>query len=94
MQSNGDALYVTAAFGAACTTGFDANEALQATRHKCVKCGKEAKSYSQVILMEVIQGGHECWCFQRYSKFGKGDEKDDRAWCDPCGRATTRVVRI
>ncbi len=44
MQSNGEAVDITVAVGMACTTGKDASEASDDTRHSCVKCGQAGKA--------------------------------------------------
>ena len=80
MHEDGPATDITNMVNMANTTGMDAKEALDASRHTCAKCGYAAKGFSDVILKDVTASGHAYWCRQCYSDSCRGDVDDDRAW--------------
>ncbi len=64
----------------ACTTGFDADEALAPLSHKRDLCGESFVGISCMILMNVAAAGHTWWCRQCYSGDCKDNPEDKRAW--------------
>ena len=55
---------LTAVLDIANSSGFLADEALQAVTNECKKCGEITFGHSSVILMDVDAGGvHQYWCF-------------------------------
>ena len=79
MHEDGPATDITNMVSMANTTGMDAKEALDATRHTCANCGYAAKGYSEVILKDVTEKGHVYWCRKCYSNSCKDDAEDQRA---------------
>ena len=68
----------------ACTSGFNAAEALAAISHKCRPRGESCVGISRVILMDVLYEGAVYWCRQCYSDNCKSDPDDTRArWAGP-----------
>ncbi len=60
----------------ACTSGFIADEALQAASHTCVICGVPKIGISTVMFMGVLAEGNLSWCRQCYSDACKDDPND------------------
>ena len=85
---DGSMVDITAAKTMACTTGFNAEEALAAVSHTCVLCSEQKIGISSVILMDVTAEGHRHWCRQCYSKSCKDDPRDARAWRKKDGEET------
>ncbi len=79
MNPDGTAVDLIVAMAMACTSGLNADEALQAVSHTCVICGVPKIGISTVILMDVSAEGHIYWCRQCYSNSCKYYPQDLRA---------------
>ena len=55
---DGNLLDITTALAMACTTGFDAAEALAAASFTCAECGAQKVGMSNYILMKVTREQH------------------------------------
>ena len=71
---------IAAALEMACSSGFNADEAVGVVSNVCARCGTQSLGHSNVILMDINDDGHQYRCFSCYSDKRKDDPEDTRAW--------------